>query len=210
MKINLFSIIPASVRYDRTLGDKAILLFGELMAAANAYSICDADTRYFANALNADNRTIFRAFSQLEEQGHIERIKENGKRRIRIIHRALEIPMGVEIETDELIPKEDISSFVVQFLNVWEKAVKTTIDKKEMYTELIAQRLMRFSKDELMTALKNRATFVNTNDWFRAPDNRQQAVSIDSLIKSDETVRKWLNAKYKEDEPMTVTPFKKN
>jgi hypothetical protein len=210
MKINLYSIIPANVRYDRTLGDKSILLFGEIMAAANAYGICEEDNRYFATALNVDGRTIFRALAQLEDQGHIIRLKENGKRKIRAVQRALELPVGVELETDELVPQEDITAFVEQFLSTWEKVVDTKIEKKEMYRQVIAQRLVNFSKDDLMSALKNRATFVNQSPWHREPENRQAALSIDTWIKSDEAVLRWLNAKYKKDEPTTITPFKKN
>jgi hypothetical protein len=210
MKINLFSIIPASVRYDRTLGDKSILLFGELMAAANAYGICEEDTRYFSTALNVDNRTIFRSMAQLEEQGHIKRLKENNKRKILVIQRALELPVGVELESDDLIPKADITDFVNQLISSWEKAVQTKVEKKELYTNMIAQRLGSFTKDDLMMALKNRATFVNQSPWHQEPANRQAALSIDTWLKSDETVLKWLNAKYKADEPVAVTPFKRN
>jgi hypothetical protein len=210
MKINLHSIIPANVRYDRTLGDKSILLFGELMAAANAYGICEEDNRYFATALNVDSRTIFRAMAQLEEQGHIKRLKEHNKRKIQVVQRALELPTGVELESDDLIPKEDITDFVNQLISSWEKGVQTKIDRKELYTNMIAQRLGSFTKDDLMVALKNRATFVNQSPWHQEPSNRQAALNIDTWLKSDETVLKWLNAKIKSDEPVSVTPFKRN
>jgi hypothetical protein len=210
MKISLYSIIPANVRYDRTLSDKSILLFGEINAAANAYGICDENNNYFSVALNVDVRTIARCIAQLVDQGHIQKIKENGRRRIKVIQRGLEAPIGVEIETDEIVPKEDITGFVQQLLTTWEKAVETYIDRKEMYTKMISQRLESFTKDELFVALKNRAVFINQSPWHREPENRQAALSIETLLKSDESVLKWLNAKVKSKEENTITPFKKN
>lgn len=209
MKINLYSIIPAHVRYDRTLTDKSILLFGEISAAANAYGICEEDNSYFSVALNCDARTITRCVTQLCEAGHLERIKEGGKRKLKIIQRGLEIPLGVEIESDQIVPKEDITSFANQLIETWERALNTKIDKKEMYTELIASRLMNFTKDELMEALRNRASYVNQAPWFKEPENRQMATSLEILLKSNESTLKWLNAKIK-DEKQSVQSFKKN
>jgi len=61
-----------------------------------------------------------------------------------------------------------------------------------------------------MIALKNRATFVNQSDWHKAEENRQQAVSIDHLLRSDDAVLKWLNSKVKEKEEGKLTAFKRN
>lgn len=210
MKINLYSILPSNVRYDRTLTDKSILLFGEMNAAANAYGICDENNQYFAIALNVDPRTITRCLTQLIEQGHIQKVQENGKRRFKIIQRGLEPPIGVELESDDLIPKEDISDFVQQFLSTWEKAVSTTIEKKEMYTNLIAQRLQSFTKDELMSSMRNRAKYINSSPWHREPENRQAALSIEVLIRSNEQVHRWLNAKVDEKKDQTLHAFKRN
>ena len=210
MKINLYSIIPAHVRYDRTLYDKSILLYGEIAASANAYGICEEQNNYFSAALNADNRTIARCMTQLVESNHIQRIKEAGKRKIKIIPKMLEVPVGVEIETDELIPKEDISSFVNQLLSLWEKAVNTTVDKKEMYQKIVAQRLSSFTKEDLMIALKNRADFVNKSPWHKVDENRHAAVSIDHLLRSDDAVLRWLNSKVStKDEEVKLTPFRR-
>jgi len=208
LKINLYSIIPAHVRYDRTLYDKSILLYGEIAAAANAYGICEEQNQYFVTLLNADTRTIARCLTQLVESGHIQRIREAGKRKIKILPRSLELPTGVDIETDDLVPKEDISEFVQQLLSLWEKAVETKLDKKEMYQRVIAQRLSSFTKEELLTALRNRATYVNQSPWHRADENRQNAVDINHLIRSDDSVLKWLNTKVKEKEEDKLSPFR--
>jgi len=209
MKVNLYSILPAHVRYDRTLYDKSILLYGEIAAASNAYGICDESNQHFATCLGVDVRTITRCVNQLCDSGHIDRIREGNRRKFRIVQKGLELPLGVEIETDDLIPKEDITGFVHQFLGLWEKAVETTVNKKELYTNIIAQRLSSFTKDELLVALRNRAMFVQNSEWHRQPENRQMAFSIDTLLKSDESIRKWLNAKAVE-EKVKVKAFNKN
>lgn len=209
MKINLYSILPAHVRYNRTLSPQAVLLYGEIAASANAYGICDENNASFASLLAVDSRTITRLLGQLMESGHIQRIREQGKRRLKIVPGGLEVPIGVDIELDEIVPKEDISEFVLQFLTQWERAVNTVIDKKELYTPLIASRLGSFSKDQLLIALKNRANFVNASSWHKDPENRQAATSIDTLIRSDEALLKWLNMKVKEEPKPALHKFNK-
>ena len=50
-KSNYYAIIPAVVRYDNKLTDKAKLLYGEITCLSNKEGYCFATNNYFANLL---------------------------------------------------------------------------------------------------------------------------------------------------------------
>ena len=72
-KPNYYSIIPAEVRYDKDLSDKAKLLYGEISSLANKNGYCFASNQYFADLYEVDISTITRLLKQLENKGYIER-----------------------------------------------------------------------------------------------------------------------------------------
>ena len=77
-KINYYSIIPATVRYDKELKANEKLLYGEITALSNRNGYCYAQNRYFANLYNVSIETISRWLSHLQKQGYIQiEIKRN-------------------------------------------------------------------------------------------------------------------------------------
>ena len=72
-KPNYYAIIPAEVRYDEELSDKAKLLYGEISALANKNGYCFANNKYFAELYGVDKSTITRLLKQLENKGYIEK-----------------------------------------------------------------------------------------------------------------------------------------
>lgn len=72
-KPNYYAIIPANVRYDSNLKDKAKLLYGEITALSNKNGICFASNSYFAKLYNVTNTTISLLIKDLIDNGYIER-----------------------------------------------------------------------------------------------------------------------------------------
>lgn len=71
-KPNYFAVIPANVRYDKDLKDKAKLLYGEIAALSNQYGYCYASNKYFAELYNVTPTTISLLIKDLVDKGYIE------------------------------------------------------------------------------------------------------------------------------------------
>ena len=81
IKSNYYAIIPATVRYDKDLTDKAKLLYGEITCLCNKEGYCFATNNYFANLYNCTSRAIQFTISKLQEKGYIRVILENNYQR---------------------------------------------------------------------------------------------------------------------------------
>ena len=81
IKSNYYAIIPATVRYDKDLTDKAKLLYGEITCLCNKEGYCFATNNYFANLYNCTPRAIQFTISKLQEKGYIRIIVENNYQR---------------------------------------------------------------------------------------------------------------------------------
>lgn len=85
MNPNYYTITPATVRYDKRLKDKAIILYGEITALTNKQGFCWASNEYFAHLYDLAPETVSRLINQLAKYEHIFiEIKNGNKRRITI------------------------------------------------------------------------------------------------------------------------------
>lgn len=81
IKSNYYAVIPAIVRYDKDLTDKAKLLYGEITCLCNKEGYCFATNNYFSNLYNCTPRAIQFTLSKLQEKGYIKIILENNYQR---------------------------------------------------------------------------------------------------------------------------------
>jgi len=70
-KPNYYAVIPAEVRYNKSLSPRAILLYGEISALAQKEGYCWATNAYFAELYEVSPITISRLISQLCKHRHI-------------------------------------------------------------------------------------------------------------------------------------------
>ena len=79
-----YAIIPAEVRYDKDLKDKAKLLYGEISCLSNKNGYCFASNNYFAKLYGVTKDTISKLISDLADKGYISRevIFKKGTREI--------------------------------------------------------------------------------------------------------------------------------
>lgn len=69
---NYYAIIPANVRYDREITDKAKLLYGEIAALCNKNGVCTASNAYFASLYGVNATTISTLINSLVKRGYLE------------------------------------------------------------------------------------------------------------------------------------------
>jgi hypothetical protein len=67
-----YAVIPANVRYDPNLRDKAKLLYGEITALCNERGYCWATNEYFAKLYNVNKTTISKLIKNLIDSGYIK------------------------------------------------------------------------------------------------------------------------------------------
>jgi len=80
---NYFAVIPADVRYDKTLSASEKLFYAEIGALTHKDGRCWASRRYFADLYGVDERTISRWTTKLAERGYIEvRVIRNAQKAI--------------------------------------------------------------------------------------------------------------------------------
>lgn len=66
-----WSVIPATVRYDKALRPNAKLLYGEISALTVAEGYCWAENGYFAELFGLSKKTVGELIAQLAKRGHI-------------------------------------------------------------------------------------------------------------------------------------------
>ena len=72
-KPNYYSVIPAAVRYDKSIPAAAKLLYGEISALIGPEGYCYASNTYFAELYGVAEETISRQLAKLGKAGHIVR-----------------------------------------------------------------------------------------------------------------------------------------
>ena len=72
MEPNYYSIIPANVRYDKDIPDKAKLLYSEITALSNKSGYCFASNRYFAELYGITPRQVIRLIKVLTDKKYIK------------------------------------------------------------------------------------------------------------------------------------------
>ena len=70
-KPTYYSIIPADVRYDKDLMDKAKLLYSEITALSNSMGYCYASNQYFADLYSITIRQVQTLLKDLSNKGYI-------------------------------------------------------------------------------------------------------------------------------------------
>lgn len=116
-----YAVIPANVRYDPNLRDKAKLLYGEITALSNERGYCWATNEYFAKLYNVDKTTISKLIKNLIDNGYIkshiiykEGTKEIDKRYLRLCQEGIDKNDNTPIGENA---KENITSINITSIN---------------------------------------------------------------------------------------------
>lgn len=159
---NYYAIIPANVRYDRELKDKAKLLYGEIVSLSNKEKQCWASNQYFAELYGLSIETISRLISDLIKKGYLQRKFEYKK--------------GTkEIEKRILIPIDDLVKGYCQNgqggIDQKVKDNNTSINNKK--ENIKRKRFIKPTLEDIKEYCKQRNNNVNAKtfyDYYEAND----------------------------------------
>lgn len=174
---NYYAVIPAEVRYDKSLINGQKLLYGELTALSNKNGYCNAGNEYLANLYNVSKRTISSWISGLEKRGYIrtELIKENDtkkveERRVYItktsgkkfpypMEENFQPPMEKNFQENNTRYINNIYCRVIQYLNI--KTGKTYKHTTKKTQDLIRARLNeKFTEQDFIKVID-----IKTKEW---------------------------------------------
>lgn len=187
-KANHYSIYPAAVRYDKRLSDGAYRLYGEITAALNTDGECSEDNEYFTEKTGKTDRTIYRYLKELETYGHIQRVGEEGKRRIALPKQIIDY-----IAPDKPKPKLVEKDFFDEFIDRWNEVIGAKQHKLDDYRKLLTARLQVFTKEELLKAIEHRKSMMDSTEWYQKPENKKHYTRVELLIRDDKRVQDALN-----------------
>ena len=137
-----YAIIPAHVRYDKELPDKAKLLYGEITALCTKEGYCWATNSYFADLYGVSKETISRLISKLASRSYVSTKMlyklnpKTGKKEIeqRRIYISTKTPIGEIRNTSENINTsidENINTSIDKNINTpVDENINTPIDEK--------------------------------------------------------------------------------
>lgn len=164
-KPNYYAIIPANVRYDKELKDKAKLLYGEIVALSDKQGYCYASNKYFAELYEVSTTTISTLIKNLVEKGYIESeiiYKEGTKE---ILNRYLKIFKYPYLKKFKYPIKENLKDNNTSINN-------TSINKKEnikrkSFTKPTIEEIKQYC-DERNNSINAEAfyDFYESKDWY--------------------------------------------
>ena len=101
VKVNYYSVVPAEVKYNNELTERAKLIYGEISSLSNKTGYCFATNGYLAKLYKCTNRTIQNAISNLQKYGLIKVVIENrNQRKIYLVTNTKEETKAVSYENN--------------------------------------------------------------------------------------------------------------
>lgn len=204
-KPNYYAIIPADIRYDKTLKDKAKFLYAEITALCNKDGYCFASNKYFAELYGVRKETISRLLNDLKNKGYIEiKIEYDEttkaiKRRLIYLLTKISIPIDQTINEpiDQKVKENNTSinntiNILVDFYNELDKFPKVKKITKKRKLKII-NRLKDVGYENIIKAfeLAAQSDFLTGNI-----KNSRWKADFDWFVENDTNCIKVLEGKY--------------
>lgn len=204
-KPNYYAIIPADIRYDKTLKDKAKFLYAEITALCNKDGYCFASNKYFAELYGVRKETISRLLNDLKNRGYIEIKIEYDEKTKAIKRRLIYLLTKISIPIDQTINepidqkvKENNTSInntiniLVDFYNELDKFPKVKKITKKRKLKII-NRLKDVGYENIIKAfeLAAQSDFLTGN-----VKNSRWKADFDWFVENDTNCIKVLEGKY--------------
>ena len=192
-KPNYYAIIPADVRYDSLLKDKAKLLYAEITALSNKTGCCYASNKYFAELYNVSPTTISLLIKDLVSNGYIESeivYKEGTKE---ILNRYLRIVKGGYLRNLKEGYLRNLKDNNININN-------TSINNKEN----IKRKFIKPTPEEIQEYCNSRNNGINANAFYDFYESKDWYVGKNKMKDWKACVRTWEQRKSKQDIPSWI------
>ena len=180
-KPNYYAIIPANVRYDKELKDKAKLLYGEIVALSDKQGYCYASNKYFAELYEVSTTTISTLIKNLVEKGYIESeiiYKEGTKE---ILNRYLKIFKAPYLKKFKYPIKENLKDNNTSINN-------TSINKKE---NIKRKSFVKPTIEEINQYCQERNNTINAEAFYDFYESKDWYVGKNKMKDWKACVRTW-------------------
>ena len=175
-KRSYYAIIPAKVRYDKSLSANAKLLYGEITALCNDKGYCWSTNKYFSDLYGVSQTSISKWISTLVSKGYLfvkmiyrEGTKEILERQLSIIREPPAEKFNTPIEEKLRTPIEE------KFKE------NTTVTNTTVINKSVSQSKEIGETDELTDEIRERLKEQIDYDYFE--DNYPETLSgVDALI----------------------------
>ena len=106
-KRSYYAVIPANVRYDKSLSANAKLLYGEISALCNDKGYCWSTNKYFSDLFGVSQKSISKWISMLVSKKYIfvEMVYRKGTKEI--LERHLSVVRGTLEKRNDTLPMEE-------------------------------------------------------------------------------------------------------
>ena len=177
--------IPSSVRYNAALTAEAKLVYAELTAMCGIDGRCKLNYEHLTKVFTRNIAQIKSILNSLYKVGAIG-ASENG---------------FISLENTGIVKKTMLENVDTPFINevidywnqLFKKDVPRGIKKTARLTKMVTERQSNFTNEEIMTALKNRHDYVNSNDWHNLDVNKHHKVNLLITLADDDKLQEFLN-----------------
>ncbi len=174
-KPTYYSIIPADVRYDKTLTPMAKLLYSELTCLSNAFGFCTAGNKYFADLYELSEREIRRIIHALKEKGYIQIDSASRPRKIYVNYNGTKMSAyedkNVRLQEHKNVPHNNTSININN--NIYNITPEIELPLKDGTTFHVTEEVMQHYK-ELYPPLDITAEFKKMHEWLNNNPNRRK------------------------------------
>lgn len=193
----LYAVIPANVRYDTKLKDKAKLLYGEISALSNEKGYCWASNKYFAELYSVSITTVSLLIKNLIDRGYLksEIVYKEGTKEIKNRYLIL-IKEGIKENLKTPI-KEKLKENNTSINNIKEYYnSKNSFPKINKLTDSRKKKLLARVKEQGEENVIKAINIAANSDFLKGKNDRNWKMDFDWLIANDTNIVKILEGKY--------------
>lgn len=172
---SFFSILPATVRYDKRLIPSAKILYSEISALCNKQGYCWASNEYFANLYEVSKQTISTWLTSLESCGHISRkiiYKQNTKQ---VLSRAIYLTLDPTKHSLDTPIQENLNTPIQE--NLMDNNTLNTINNKGIINNINTLKDEEL-KERKKSTKKKKENVVDENKVYFEEDK-----ALDEMLK---------------------------